>query len=156
MNPSDYSFMKSGFDNVNPPKLDDNYIQNVTTLVTYFAENALRTSAIYTSHSNRKIVTSKDIKRGMMLEVFIYTKRPDFVDKCKQIKEELFENENTSDEEEDIEEESFITNEEEEFKESKCECVLCKSINETFSKWDSWIPENKVEEILKKHINNIQ
>ena len=83
--PPDYSFMKSGFDNVNPPKLDNNYIQNVTTLVTYFAENALRTSGMYTLHSNRKIVTTKDIKRAMMLEVFIYTKRPDFIDKCKKI-----------------------------------------------------------------------
>ena len=117
-------------------------------------KNALRSAGLYTIHANRKIVTPKDIKLAMMLEVFIYTKRPDFIDKCKQIKQKLYENDNMNDEE-DIEEE-FITNDIEEYKESSCECVLCKSINDISPKWDSWNPQNKVEEILKKHINNIQ
>ena len=45
---SDYSFMKSGFDLMQPD--DEEFKKNATTVIVAYAENALRTAAMYVSH----------------------------------------------------------------------------------------------------------
>ena len=56
---SDYSFMKSGFDN-SPP---ENIVENVSAIISYFAENALKTAATYIKHAKRNGITKTDIKK---------------------------------------------------------------------------------------------
>ena len=92
----DYSFMKSGFNPVQENIETLNNKKNIAALVCCFSKNALKTAAMYVSHSNRNIVVVEDIKRGMMLEVFIFINRPDLPEKLKEAKEMLF-----SDEDED-------------------------------------------------------
>ena len=45
---SDYSFMKSGFDLMQPD--DEDFKKNAATVIVAYAENALRTAALYVSH----------------------------------------------------------------------------------------------------------
>ena len=68
----DYSFMKSGFNPVQENIETLNNKKNIAALVCCFSKNALKTAAMYVSHSSRNIVVVEDIKRSMMLEVFIF------------------------------------------------------------------------------------
>ena len=93
----DYSFMKSGFNPVQENIETLNNKKNIAALVCCFSKNALKTAAMYVSHSNRNIVVVEDIKRGMMLEVFIFINRPDLPEKLKEAKEMLFSDEDDDD-----------------------------------------------------------
>ena len=93
----DYSFMKSGFNPVQENIETLNNKKNIAALVCCFSKNALKTAAMYVSHSNRNIVVVEDIKRSMMLEVFIFINRPDLPEKLKEAKEMLFSDEDDDD-----------------------------------------------------------
>lgn len=102
----DYSFMKSGFNLVQNDVENLNNKKNIATLVCCFSKNALKTAAMYVSHSNRNIVVVEDIKRSMMLEVFIFINRPDLPEKLKEAKEMLFSDED--DDEDDNEDDNSV------------------------------------------------
>ena len=68
---SDFTFMKTGFDLLQPD--DDEFEKNTTVIIVTYAEQALRTAALYVSHhTTRNGVTPEDIKRAMMLEMFLF------------------------------------------------------------------------------------
>ena len=71
---------------------DPEFIKNTTTTITIFGENALRTAAQYLTHGKRKIVTKEDIKRALILEMFIFNKRKINNKHFKNVKKELFKN----------------------------------------------------------------
>ena len=70
---SDYSFMKSGFDNL--LENEEDVEKNVTAILLHFMKNAVRSAGIYVEHGKRNAITPEDIKRGLMLEIFLFTKR---------------------------------------------------------------------------------
>ena len=73
---TDYSFMKSGFNNlIEPEKPDPELINNVTALVATFTENALIDASMYVSHCKRKSITTMDIKLCLMAETFKFMNR---------------------------------------------------------------------------------
>ena len=146
---SDYSFMRSGFDNLNHG--NNEIMENMAAIVTAFTENALKTSAKYVEHSGRNVITTEDIKRGLILEMYLFKARNDNIQHIEEIKRVLFE-------ETDEEEEEIINNIEEaedEFAESSCECLLCQEINNIYNKWINFQPSTGIEEILQRHINSI-
>ena len=148
---TDFTFMKSGFDLTgNNTVIDPDFRENMVAMITLFGENALRTSALYTKHSKRNVVSVEDLKRAMKLEVFLYMKRPDLLEKCKEIKEAL-----RSDNEEEDEDE-LIEYEDGEFRESECDCALCKGLNSIHEKWEHFEPQSPIEKILKKRIDEME
>ena len=42
------------------------------------------------------------------------------------------------------------------FKESPCNCAMCKCLNTIYTRWEKWEPVTEIENILKKHIENIE
>ena len=82
--------MKSGFAPVDNGDEIDSAQENVVALIVTYAEHALRSAAIYVSHGDRREVTPEDVKRAMMLEMFLFGSRPGLLEKAKDIKEELF------------------------------------------------------------------
>ncbi len=146
---SDYSFMKSGFDNLNHG--NNEMIENMSAIVTAFTENAINTAAKYVEHAGRNVITTEDIKRGLILEMYLFKARNNNIQHIEEIKRVLFE-------ESDEEEEEIINNVEEnedDFAESSCECLLCQEINNIYSKWINFQPSTRIEEILQRHINSI-
>ena len=146
---TDYTFMKAGFDNT--VQEEDDTEANAIALILAFAENAMKTSALYVLHSKRRGVTVEDIKRAMMLEMFLFAKRPGIIEQAESIKAEL----SQTDEDEvegavDIDE-----GEEEEFKVSECSCAICSCMNGIYGRWEKWTPSTPMEEIFQKHINAI-
>ena len=146
----DYSFMKTGFNPVQGNVNKDETMKNIASLGATFAQNALHTSSVYVTHGKRTEVTPEDIKRAMMMEVFVFTKRPEILDKVKQMRESLFKNEDSSDEENEL-----ICEENQEFKESDCKCALCNCLNTIKNKWIAWEPQNDFEKIFKNNIDKI-
>ena len=151
---SDYSFMKSGVDNL---ESKDETLENVGSMVMVFMENAIKSADIYVKHAKRKEITPEDIKRGLMLEVFFMKNRPNMVEQCEDMKKTI----------QDIirEEEEIIINEEdyqdeenkedEVFSESTCDCPMCGCFNTIYTRWEGFTPELPLEKILASHINTI-
>lgn len=152
MENTDYTFMKSGFDNTHVD--DENELKkNIASILVHFTENALKSAAIYTKHCKRSVVTVEDIKRGMMLEAFLFGHRQNTGEKVNEIKRELFDQELTSEDEDELD---YIDSDEDElFSLSKCECGMCKSFNTVYDRWEKWTPENNIMSILKIHINQM-
>ena len=149
---SDYSFMKSGFNTLEDNnKYDPN---DVVATILHFIEHATRSASIYVKHSDRNSVTPEDIKRGMMLEIFLFSKRVNIEQNIIDIKNDL--NNHSSDEEEEEEIDFCPEDEMDSFKESPCNCAMCKCLNTIYTRWEKWTPVTKIEHILKKHIDNIE
>ena len=148
---TDYSFMKSGFDMTQPK--DDEYIKNATAIMVTFAEQALRTAAIYVSHhKKRDSVTAEDIKRALMLEMFLFNNRPNLLEKTEEIKTMLFSSEESKS---DSDDEEYMTEKEETFSENSCTCALCGCINSIHTRWEKFQPKTPMEEVLKRRIEEI-
>lgn len=146
---ADYSFMKSGFDNL---ERKDETLENAASVVMVYMENALKSADIYVKHAKRSQITPEDIKRGLMLEVFFMKSRPNLMEQCETMKEKI---------QEIIEEEEtyIIENDEEvdeeEFKESECKCAMCGCFNTIYTRWEKFTPELPMEKIMVKHIDSI-
>jgi len=145
----DYSFMKSGFDNL----VQEDPTENIASIVLVFMENAIKSADIYVKHAKRKSITAEDIKRGLMLETFFIKQRPNMLEQCEEMKKVIrrIQEEDDSDEEE----EDFITDEEEEFKESECQCPMCNCMNTIYTRWEGFTPESTIERAMFNHINSI-
>ena len=126
---------------------------NVTSSILSFMEYAAKTAEIYVSHSNRKVINTKDIKKAMMLEVFLYFNRVNLNDTVEKWRNtllyELDSDENSISEEEEEEEEEEETNI------KICECEICKHINSIEEKWKMYEPSDELGKIFKKHIDTI-
>lgn len=147
---SDYSFMKSGFNNL-VTQQDENFEQNITVLIATFASEGLKHASRYVSHhKTRKLITPEDIKRGMMLEVFIFKNRPDLVDKFDEILRIISQESDSDSDEEEIEESN-----EESFTENDCSCPICKCMNTIYTRWERFTPTSPLEQIIKTNIDKI-
>ena len=153
---TDYSFMKSGFDNL---ESKDETLENAASVVMVYMENALKSADIYVRHSKRNQITPEDIKRALMLEVFFMKSRPNLMEQCETMKEKIQEiiSEEEGHETYIIEnDEPEEDEEEEEFKESTCNCAMCKCFNTIYNRWDKFTPELPMEKVIVKHINSIK
>jgi hypothetical protein len=147
---TDYSFMKSGFDMLQPD--DEEFEKNAVTVIVAYAENALRTAGMYvTHHKKRDGVTPEDIKRGMMLEMFLFSNRPGMAEKAQEIRQMLFGN-NSDDEDEET---AQTMADEDKFTENDCTCPVCHCVNNIYTRWDNWTPTSLFETTIKKHIDNM-
>lgn len=147
------SKIKTGFDNdLNNLEKEELKI-NVTSSILSFMEYAIKTAEIYVSHSNRKVINNKDIKKAMMLEVFLYFDRINLNDTVQKWRNTLlYELDN---DENYISEEDNEEDEEEETNIKMCECEVCKHINSIEEKWIIYEPSDELGKIFKKHIDNI-
>ena len=152
MDKPNYAFMKTGF-SMSDQGMTGEDKKNIVSLVSLFGENAIRTAIMYVKHSKRDGVTVEDIKRGVMLEAFFFMKRPDLVEKMKEIKEKLFQEENEESEEESDEDSIIVDDDEiEDFKDSECSCALCACLNKIYERWNAWEPQSPFEKVLKDNI----
>jgi len=145
---TDFTFMKTGFDMTQPD--DEEFQKNTAAIIVTYAEQALRTAALYvTHHKKRNGITPEDIKRAMMLEMFLFKKRSNLLEKAEEIKKILYEGDDEDDEE------PINMAEEDEFSENNCDCAICKCVNNIYPRWDKWTPDSLFETVIKKHIDNI-
>ena len=146
--------MKTGVNGDMPP--DPELILEVTSLVTAFVTNALKTAEIYVNHSERNVILAEDIKLCLRGETFSFLEKDnsEVIDECREtIKEEIRKDlEGTSDTDSDIE---YEDDEKEIFTKSKCKCDLCNFLHKVDEEWDSWNPTSPLEILLKKNIDKM-
>ena len=154
---SDYSFMRSGFDNIQDAVDEEEMKKNVVAIIVKFSEGALKTAAKYVDHcEDRTVIMPEDIKRAMMLEMFLFKHRENLLDEVEAIKQELFEEE--EEEEEDLSygyDADSDVDEEPEFSESQCTCPICRAMNNIYTTWENLEVTSPYEVLLKQHIENM-
>jgi ribosomal protein L17 len=141
---------------------------NVTSAIMTFMSYAIKSSSIYVEHSKRQVVTPDDIKRAMMIEVFMYFERSDLLMRTAEwrqiILEDLqIEEIGEEDEEEtegeanecDVEDEEEKMIEEDKKNQVKCECDICSQMNDIVEKWHYYVPKDDLGKVFKKHIDLI-
>lgn len=162
------SQIRTGMGNYELNNLEREEIEiNVTSMVMTFMSYAMKTSAIYVEHSKRKVITVRDIKRAMMLEVFLYFNREDLEENLMEWRRDIIQDlqaqdlqtqdDETEDEiedetEDDTEEDPEICISDEE----KCDCDLCQRINGIDEYWQTYNPTDPLGKILKEHIDQMQ
>ena len=150
----DYSFMKSGFDNL----VHEDPTENIASIVLVFMENAVKSAAIYVKHAKRNAISPEDIKRGLMLETFFIKQRPNMLEQCEDMKK-IIKRIQEEDDSDDViifgDDDDFITDEEEEFKESECQCPMCNCMNTIYTRWEGFTPESSIERAMFTHINRL-
>ena len=153
---SDYSFMRSGFDNIQDAVDEEEMKKNIVAIIVKFSEGAMRTAAKYVSHSQtRNVVTPEDLKRGMMLEMFLFKHRNNLLHEVEVLKEELFNEDDEDDEGEYGYDGDSDDDEPVEFSENACTCPICNSIKNIYTTWASLEPSSTYESLLKQHIESM-
>lgn len=153
---SDFSFMRSGFDNVQDAVDDEEMKKNVVSIIVKFAEGAMKTAAKYANHRDgQNVVLPEDIKRAMMLEMFLFKHRENLAEEVEALKEELFNEE--SDDDAFLEDMPLEDSDDEEieFTESECTCAICRTMNNMYNMWETLEINSPYEALLKQHIENI-
>ncbi len=143
--------MKTGFNNLIEDNEDQKY--NIIATVCHFTENALKTATYFVEHCNRNAITKEDIKRGLIMEVFIFGKRGNEMEEIIKIKKDIEEHKN--DEDTDISDLIVDDNEIIPFANSTCACALCTHINNIYDKWNLFEPTTDIDKIMQKHINEM-
>ena len=152
---SDFTFMRSGFNNLVQPQED--VMENIAAIIMTYMENALKSADIYVKHANRKYMLPEDIKRALMLEAFLNRQRTDMLEKCQEMRETIrgIVNDNYIDGEESEEEEEDEEDEEQEFTESPCSCAMCQCLNTIYDRWSTFEPQTPIEKAIHEHIEHI-
>lgn len=156
---SDYSFMKSGFNMVETGESEDMQ-KNVVAMVSAFSNEGLKHAAYYVKHhQTRDYITPEDIKRGMMLEVFLFNNRPDLLDRMEEIKSIIYGEDSEGEDSENEDENKEESDEDEEpsqnFTPNSCDCAICKCMNTIYNRWEKWTPSTPFETIVKEYIDKI-
>jgi len=143
--------MKTGFDNLVENNEDQKY--NIIATICHFTENALKTATHFVVHCNRNAITKEDIKRGLILEVFLFGKRGTEMEEIIKIKKDIEEHKN--DDDVDISDLTIDDDEITPFSNSICTCALCTHINNIYDKWNQFEPTTDIDKIMQKHINEM-
>ena len=158
---SDYSFMKTGFNNVTPqtqPNKEE--IREIEAMLALFISNATVNAAKYVELSNRNGVTKEDIIYGLRYEVFEFLNNDNIVEKINNMNQELDEEYDEEDEEND--EDSMIVDDEEIQPFTRINNLenytpedldFINKMNNYFDGWEEWVPETPLLNILKNAIN---
>ena len=176
---SDYSFLKSGHNLVEPPKKFTKQEQeNIMIMLSLFSSNALINGAKYCEICGRDGVTKEDLVYGMRYEVFEFLQRDnlmesmaemaqDYHEEMKKNAEEEYEEEEYEDEDKDEEiqdhEDGLIVPDSEIQPFLRADTSKVKSedkkfidkMHQYYDNWDTWSPTTPLENILKSGIDKM-
>jgi len=147
-------------------------VNNMLALMSVFMKNALESATIYTIHSGRKVATSKDISIALKREMFIFMERDNIEEEANKVLDEIedelieqeeneeYDNEEYDNEEYDDNKENSMLDldnvvddsYEEDWCNSKCECEICKEMNEYNLKFNEFQPNNDFEKLIYNSI----
>jgi hypothetical protein len=135
--------------------------QNIISTIMAYSEAAMKTAATYVSHCpNRNVILIEDIKRGMMLEMFLFKNRHNNLQLVQHIKHKIFDEPDTDeDTDEDTDTDIESSNESDAFNkcfsQNTCTCKLCVCINNINSQWNAFVPTTEFERVFKTHIDDL-
>ena len=156
--------LKSGFGEVDNTNSNIDQKIHITSLLTIFMENSVKTAGLYVKYCGRKTVSAKDISMALKRQLFVFLDTENLLEKAQKIAEEYkkeLDDRETSDEddeeydEEEDDEEYADTESDEELNEVDMENYdkeeakkIYDEVNEYCEKWKTWKPTNQIEQIL--------
>lgn len=181
---SDYSFLKTGHNLVEPPKKFSKQEQeNIMIMLSLFSSNALINGAKYCEICGRDGVTKEDLVYGMRYEVFEFLQRDNLMESMAEMaqdyhqemkknaeaeeydEEEDDDDEIEEDDEEEIEddEDGLIVPDSEIQPFTRADTSKIKSedkefidkMHQYYDNWDTWSPTTPLENILKSGIDKM-
>lgn len=123
---------------------------NVTSTVMSFVSYALKTASVHVEHTGRKEITPRDMKRAMMIEVFAYFHRTDLAERVAECRDILLRDGDSGSESGNESESSSETEAE---VATPCDCPICAHMEIIEDQWATYVPEDDLGRILKKHID---
>jgi hypothetical protein len=153
---SNFSFMKTGHAMTQTAPDDIPTEQEIIAIVCTFADEGLKHADRYVKHHvSREVITPEDVKRGMMLETFLYKNRPDLLERFTEIQTIIAEIEDEEYCNEEEEEDLPNIDDEGEFTINNCDCAICKCMTTIHERWNKWVPATQFDIILKNSIEKI-
>jgi histone H3/H4 len=157
---SDYSFMKTGFDNPVSDTLLEIDLKNIEILLSLFIGNAIKNASKYIKICKRSGITKDDIVHGLRYEVFEFINRKSLHDDIQQSMDD-YSNWDSDEEEEPFFEDECIVDDcdiepfsrvlEHDILEKDDEFV--KKFHNYYDTWSQWIPDTPMNKILKNAID---
>ena len=142
--------IKTGFnlvtdeDTENLTEEEKNYLRSMLITI---VSNALYKASVYVDHSGRQSILPEDMKMGLMMECKKFTELPE----CNNGDNDT----DDTDTDDDTTSNTDVQTLAEVWCESTCECNTCTTLNEIKNSWDTWTPQNKIQEIIRDGINKI-
>ena len=156
----DFSFMKTGGSSVNSNNYDNT--KDILNILELFTSNALKTSSRFVELCGRNGITNEDITYGLIYEVFEFFGRPNNLQELQDIELLNKNGDDDDDETEDIEDYIIDDAEIEDFGRIETDSIVDAEDREFVEKlyryydgWESWVPTNRIEQILQDAINKI-
>ena len=182
---SDYSFMKTGYNNNLAEQPKNNLpidVETIDILLTVFINNALQNAVKYSTMCERNGVSKEDIIYSLKYEVFEFLNQPDLQDKIEKARKEYFEdiaanealeNGEESGDEEDQEEildddgNPIIVPDEEIDNFNRINNNLLEKLSDEnkefvnkihnyYDNWNNWNPTDTIETVLKNAIDKVE
>ena len=155
----DFSFMKTGM-SVNSNNYDNT--KDLLNILELFTSNALKTSSRFVELCGRNGITNEDITYGLIYEVFEFFGRPNNLQELQDIELLNKNGDDDNDETDDIEDYIIDDAEIEDFGRIETDSIVDAEDREFVEKlyryydgWESWVPTNRIEQILQDAINKI-
>jgi hypothetical protein len=137
--------MQSGFGDTGNGMLEQ-YIQSMTNILLPVMEKATLLSAEYAKACGRDMIVSEDMEYAMK-----YCAMYKVGESIGSTMPEIYDEELTDEEEEEEEEDEEM---EPEFVRYSGPDPILNLVNEAVDRWDSWVPQNPTEQMLKNAINS--
>jgi hypothetical protein len=156
--------MKSGLlGNADTTAMDPVEELKIMSLIMTFLEYAMKNANEYVNIMGRNGITTKDLEYAMKNEVFAFLTRnqAEIQEKTAEYFEDISQDYHQSSDEEsdsdemDLDEFTIDDSELEEFTRYTGNTdELCIQMNESYDRWNDWVPENDFETSLKQSIDN--
>lgn len=158
---SDYSFMKTGFNNVNPPNnISDKDYKEIESMLALFISNATVNGAKYVELCDRNGVTKEDIIYGLRYEVFEFLHNDNLNQDIQDMNDELDSEMDVDLDEDEIDNVIVDDNEIDPFSRiinlellNHVDLIFVQKMHNYHDTWNSWIPDTPFLQLLKNSIN---
>jgi len=141
--------IKTGNDPIKTIEIDPEIMKTTEGLMITLIEKAIGSAAKYAKSANRDNVSSTDMIYALQYEAHEFMKHEDLEER---IKDNLSISE---DEDEDEDEEIDQSDTAEVFTRAPDTDPICKQMNEYHDNWNSWVPKERTEIILKNAVDKV-
>ena len=151
----DYSFMRSGqLDGDELPAGVQSTVKRLVSVAIVIVARSGDTAATYAQHAGRTQVTREDVQRALKYQTRVIMRDDGLEEDTHHWEQQLtaeMERESESESESDdvVAEPPEVPDQP--WTKSECTCQLCVAVNDSHDTWDTWQPDDEVEQYLKKY-----
>lgn len=151
---SNYSFMKTGHDNVCDDKLTETQF-DLISLYFKLLQKAMELAATYCTHAGRQIVNSSDLIKALRYQARYFLSESDD-NTLQEARDDLLDVMMSDDIDDEDEEEEVVEEEEDGQNGTPCDCDSCTLVNSATDEWENWHPDDEILQYLKMQVDRME